>query len=83
VDLSLLVVKWMVALFGEMAHVLVLETEHLLQRVVNECCTSAGKVYKFTQMRQEELVEETMVASGLVMAVVAVIFFAETSKKEG
>ena len=65
----------MVAFFGEMAHVLVLETEHLLQRVVNECCTSAGKVHKFTQMRQEELELRTMVESGPLMAVVAGNFF--------
>ena len=32
----------MVVFFGEMAHVLVLETEHLLQRVLDEWCTFAG-----------------------------------------
>ena len=69
----------MVALFGEMAHVLVLETEHLLQRVVNECCTSAGKVHRFTQMHQGLQELGTKVASGLLMAVVAVQFFFRTS----
>ena len=54
VDLSLLLENgWIIALLAKMAQVLVKETEHLLQRVLDEWYTFAGLAYRFTQMTRK------------------------------